>query len=139
MKKTSFFTNSSRQGKIFFIDPGLYVYHFKKDSIEKIVKSTFVSGAFRAQSFKDDPSSFHPLFCVPSLFICYLLALPFLETPWKFLPLVLYFCLSVMTVFQFFFQKRNVVVANIAGFLIPVIHFSYGLGFLKGLCSQTRR
>ena len=123
------------EGKKILYDPELYALHFKKETLEKIIRACFVSGRYRMKSFMDYPQSLHFLFLVPAGFVLYLLALPLLSS----FPLQLYYLLCLFLFAQCLWRERNLAMALWTAVLAPTIHLSYGWGLLWECFTTARR
>ena len=120
-------------------DPQLAVYHCKKTTLLKIIDATFISGRCRMQSFIDYPSSFHPLFLVPTGLILSLCSLPLVSWPPWILLHALYPLLLGYLVLVAGMSSRRLGVALWTAILAPTIHLSYGGGIIWGCFGQKRR
>ncbi|MCY4644434.1 MAG: glycosyltransferase [Bacteriovoracales bacterium] len=133
------------QKKIVY-DPKLYVYHFKKDRISKVIQSTFLSGVYRIKSILEFQGLFHPLFLIPPALVLYLVFLSaFAVLSWArlplgiFVPLLLYGGHVLLTFAHAGIRTKKMSVSLWVLPLVVLIHLSYGLGFLCGLMGNKRR
>lgn len=111
--------------------PELKVTYFVRNTLRGLASQYYQYGLYKPLVFRRVVSSVRPRHLVPSLFVVYLLSLPLaqLNKVWL-LPLVLYWLLAL------FFSARSSLPLSarlITPFIFPVLHISYGIGFLTGL------
>ena len=126
-------TEAIKKGAVALYRSDLFVYHHRKSNLLALAKSTFSSGKFRAKSFFYSSALFDPLFLVPSLWVIYLVSIPFIlyRVPFALAPLIAYVALT--TFFSLKIAKgRPLKGVFIVGYQI-FINLIYGLGVLYGL------
>ena len=122
-----FLERLSRNHKKILHKPDLNVYHYRKDSISKIFRSTFISAYFRKKSLVEKKSRFNLLYLIPTFFILYLFVLPFFHPAFFTLPLVIYILLSAF----FIIPLSGTLLLKLHILRVQfLIHLAYGLGFL---------
>lgn len=111
--------------------PELRVTYFVRNTLRGLASQYYQYGLYKPLVFRRVISSVRPRHLVPSLFVVYLVSLPLalLNKVWL-LPLVLY-CLLAL----FFSATSSLSLSArlITPFIFPVLHISYGIGFLTGL------
>jgi len=123
--------------------PELYIYHRRRSSIPSLAKQIFNYACVRpsiGSTRKTKKTSF--FFIVPSLFVLYLVLLPFLAG-WNLLfllPLALYIAIilavsSIILVKETSHKKALLLLP----FVFLIIHISYGIGFIWGILKQFRK
>lgn len=117
-------------GANMFYHPLLMVGHFRTSKITSICSSTFLSGFYRSQLFKEKSTSGEFHFWLPSIFVLGHLLVIF--SPYWFLFFGrLYFCLILMMGLSLASRRRNILLFPMITFFHYLIVFSYGLGFLS--------
>lgn len=111
--------------------PELKVTYFVRNTLSGLASQYYQYGLYKPLVFRRVMSSVRPRHLVPSLFVLYLASLPLalLNKIWL-IPLALYFFLSL------FFSVRSHLSLSarlILPIVFPVLHISYGAGFLTGL------
>ncbi len=111
--------------------PELRVTYFVRNTLRGLANQYYQYGLYKPLVFRRVASSVRARHLVPSLFVLYLTSLPlaFLNQIWL-LPFALYWLLAV-----FFSAKSSLSLAAkcITLIIFPVLHISYGAGFLIGL------
>ncbi len=114
----------SQAGKKMIVDPGLAVYHRRRDSWSGIAEQSRKYGHGRGQNILVLPESMRPLYFLPSLLLL---------SCWSFVPLVLYFLIGSLFAVRRFLKHGDWAVLCLQPLIYPVVHFSYGMGFLIAL------
>lgn len=113
--------------------PEMECKYYVRSNLKDLFKQYFEYGLYKPLVLKKVKSGFRLRHIIPTLFFLYLLSIPvFLSFRlYIFLvPLVFYFLLSLRFAFVSSLAWENKLRAMI---VYPVIHISYGLGFLSGL------
>jgi len=124
------FNQMRAHGKKLIYNPRAVVYHSRRDSIGKMARQVFHYGGGRREQTFMQPSSFSPMFLVPSAFFLYLVSLALYQPLWYFWPLRLYIIADL--VFSLWNSRRDPMYFFILPWMFPLIHISYGAGFLFG-------
>lgn len=115
--------------KIYY-HPSIKVFHHRRKIIiphlQQIRRYALHRGLF-ARKFPKN--SLKIGYLMPSLFLIYLLTLPFIQFYW---PLFLYIFLLFLTFFHFLFSNVSFPISILTIFTIPVTHLYYGLLFIIG-------
>lgn len=118
--------------------PLAVVFKSQRKNFFQFAKQLFSYGRGRAEHFILRPEFAEPVFAVPSLFVTYLLLLPFLGGyPLYRLPLLVYLVFDAVAALAFGLGTRKLVSILIMPFAFPVLHISYGLGFMWGVFWKT--
>ncbi|MFH1404201.1 MAG: glycosyltransferase [Candidatus Altiarchaeota archaeon] len=136
-EENEFFNRMASRGYRMIYDPKALVHHSRAGTISKIIRKNIGYGRGRMEQILMQPSCFRPLFLMPTGFAAYLLSIipVILSTGWFFyiLPLLLYLTLTGLTSLKFALDRREFMVFPAMWLLYPIIHVSYGLGFVYGL------
>ncbi len=104
-----------------------------RNDYKKLFKQYFEYGLYKPLVYKKNNSTIRLRHIIPSIFVIYISCLPilfFLSTAFL-LPLYIYICLLFYML---------VVTKNYWSFIvIPILHISYGIGFLKGLSAYFNK
>lgn len=111
--------------------PEMEYTYYVRDTLKGLFKQYYQYGLYKPMVLKKIKEGIRLRHLVPAFFCLYLFSLPLaiLYTVWL-LPLLLYFVLACTMAFKAslsFSQRLTVLMA------FPVLHLSYGLGFLRGL------
>jgi glycosyltransferase involved in cell wall biosynthesis len=121
---------NSRGMKILMI-PDLACIYFVRESYASLYKQYYGYGYYKPLVLRKVSTGLRPRHLIPGLFAFYLLSLPlaFFEPIW-IIPFVFY----LLGAFYFAFIPQKHLKGGIyALFSFPVLHVSYGLGFLRGM------
>jgi len=117
--------------------PEMQSTYYVRDTFRGLFKQYYQYGLYKPLVLQKVKSGMRIRHLVPAAFVLYLITLPLsqLVSRWAILPLVFYAC-----VIGFFsFQYRKPLVEKAYAFLsFFLLHFSYGLGFLRGLFKLKR-
>ncbi|MFN4299835.1 MAG: glycosyltransferase family 2 protein [Thermaurantimonas sp.] len=127
----------NRAGFRILMIPELEVIYYVRDSLKKLFSQYFQYGFYKPLVLKKVKTGMRLRHLIPSLFVLYLLSLPFtFYFPYWLLPLALYIILSVYFSFKtkapFSVRLRMIPV-------FPVLHIAYGTGFLLGLSKLWKK
>ncbi len=124
-------------GKI-LLAPDIVSNYYARESLSKLWKMYFQYGYFKPLVVRKIGSVLTVRQLIPSLFVCALLASAIASffinhAVWLFLLLAILYsgatlCFSLMTAFRHGFKKSLFLPV-----VFPVLHFSYGVGYLKGV------
>lgn len=127
--------------KLIFI-PDMIVWHYRRRLFIPFAKQLFKYGWARAKLIKIHPKIFKPIFLFPSLFVISLFLgsiLSYFNLFFRFIYVLVFGLYLVLIIFEsikFAIKEKNAKII----FVLPVgfflLHFFYGLGFLKGLSSK---
>lgn len=120
----------AREGRSMLHDPALVVYHTRRGTLGGFARQVFRYGRGRWQNTLGLPSSLSPIFLIPSLFLFYLLLLPFVTFPWRLIPLATYTLLLVTFAALEAFRARSLRAFPQLMALFPACHLAYGAGLL---------
>ena len=111
--------------------PELKVTYFVRESFKKLFVQYYNYGLFKPLVFKKVRSGMRLRHLIPSFFVVYIVSLPLIlfSILWL-LPLLIYTTFSI----YFSLNSKNRVRAKLlTPIVFPILHLSYGLGFLNGL------
>lgn len=129
------------RGARLWVSPRLAVYHARRNSWRGLWAQAAKYGAGRAQNLLLLPETFRALYFLPTLFLAYLVAAPFLF-PWLggllWAPLAAYVALAFAGSLVRAIATRDA--AQLLGLLVcPFVHLAYGFGFAGALFAWARR
>jgi len=117
--------------------PNIVVYHHRREIFNSHlaqIKRYALHRGFFAKKFPQ--TSLRLGYFLPSLFLVYLLSLPFSTVAFDAIPLISYLLLLFLTFLSFL--KKNGLLASILGTItIPTTHIYYGIYFIIGLLKKT--
>lgn len=119
-------------GKKIYQSPEIRLYYYPRSSLSALFMQYLQYGYYKPLVLKKIKSEIKFRHLVPSLFVAYFIAFPLLIWlhPTFGLPLLLYIFLLLFFSFKNDLSLRGKLVCLAA---FSIIHFSYGLGFLRGL------
>jgi hypothetical protein len=129
-----FISDAKKAGFKIAYSPDIIVYNRRRETPASLMKQVYEYGKTRPRKeYLTETITKHPFFIIPSLFVLYLVFLPLFllinvlifQNAYAILilsPLILYLILN------FFFSVGNPLLFAI----FPIIHVSYGIGFLYG-------
>lgn len=120
-------------------DPNLPIYRSQRETIRLFIKQIFTYGKSRMEHLRISPSSFTPLFLIPSLFVVYLLSLIFFHPFWYLIPCLFYFLLDFAFTAKICFQGNNLRMFLLMPLLFPLVHISYGIGIIFGIFANRKK
>lgn len=125
-------------GKKIYLNPEIMSFYYPRDSFKKLFKQYYQYGYFKPKVHKKVRSEIKIRHLIPSFFVIYLIILtPLLYFSILFLiPLGIYIIINLLF---FMFANENFLVRIYLFFVFPVIHISYGFGFLNGLIKLKTR
>src|SRR3989344_2867956 len=111
--------------------PEIIAYNKRRTNIKDFFIQNFNYGKVRPKKESLSETIKRPSFLVPSLFLIYLVALPFLLiiTQWFFAPVILYAFLSIFFSGYECAKNKDFLAVFILPLIFLIIHISYGLGF----------
>ena len=116
----------------------LIVYHKRRSDIKKFIKQHYRYGYTRAYLFKAKiQNSFKIIFLLPSIFIFYLLFVFVLSIfKIKFIYLLSPYFIYLIIILLIMSLKKNVKIALYTIISTFIVHFFYGLGFIRSFFSK---
>jgi glycosyltransferase involved in cell wall biosynthesis len=118
-------------GKMIFLNHEIKSFYYPRDSISKLIRQYFQYGLFKPMVLRKIKSEIKLRHLIPSLFSIYilLLVLAFLSK-FYLLPLFVYIFIDIYFSIR---VKCNIKIMINSLLIYPVLHLSYGFGFLSGL------
>lgn len=125
----------TKLNKKIYYHPSIVVFHHRRNVIiphlQQIKRYALHRGLF-ARKFPQ--TSFKLGYLLPSIFLIYILLLPFLPKYYLY-PLFIYLSLLLTQFSLFILNKNNLATSFIAAITIPLTHLFYGILFLIGFFS----
>ncbi len=122
--------------------PSVKVHHHRRPVILPHLQQLGRYAVQRGYFVKKFPqTSLRVGYFTPSVFLLYIMTLPFLLSVQTFfvLPLLLYLLLLFFTLFNFIIKGNNLPTSLLAAFTIPVTHIFYGALFILGLFKKENK
>ncbi len=118
-------------GKRIYLNPEIKSYYYPRSSLSKVIKQYFQYGLYKPVVLRKIKSEIKLRHLIPSLFSIYILSLPLaFLSKFYLLPLFAYFFIDIYFSIR---AKRNIRIVINSLLIYPVLHLSYGFGFLSGL------
>ncbi|MBX4212390.1 glycosyltransferase [Candidatus Pacearchaeota archaeon] len=129
-----FITDAKAAGFRVAYDPEIVVYNRRRSNLSALAKQIFNYGKTRPRKESLLQTIKKPYFLVPSLFVIYLILLPFLaiSSPILTFPLIAYIVLSLLFSLYYSLKNKNPLAFVILPVIFLAIHLSYGIGFIYG-------
>jgi glycosyltransferase involved in cell wall biosynthesis len=117
--------------KRIYLNPEIKSYYYPRSSLSKVIKQYFQYGLYKPVVLRKIKSEIKLRHLIPSLFSIYILSLPLaFLTKFYLLPLFVYILIDIYFSIR---AKRNIRIVINSLLIYPVLHLSYGFGFLSGL------
>ncbi len=111
--------------------PEMKAVYFVRDSLKKLFSQYYKYGLYKPLVLRKVRGSVRLRHLIPAAFVLYLLSfLAGFITPLWFIPLICYFALISIAIFKF---EANIQTKLYCYPVFPILHLSYGTGFLLGL------
>lgn len=111
--------------------PEMKAEYYVRDSLSGLYKQYFGYGFYKPLVLKKVPEGVRFRHLIPAFFTVYIFSLPIaFFYPVYAVPLLLYLSLIVIFAIK---SPLNIAAKRIALCVYPILHFAYGLGFIKGL------
>jgi succinoglycan biosynthesis protein ExoA len=140
-EENEFFNRLLARGHKMIYEPKAIVYHSRASTIPKIIRKNIGYGRGRMEQTIIQPSSFRPVFAMPTLFAAYLITIPAAlaatGSPYYIMPLMVYLFLTGLESLKTAWRRREPMVFCAMWLLYPLIHVSYGAGFVWGLLKRV--
>ena len=135
-----FFSRVKKNNVKIAYSPDLIVYHKRRNSFSSFCKQIYKYGKVRMIKEKLNKTLVDPVFVIPSLFVVYLILLPFLYSFFKILiiPFILYLVLNILFSFKIALEKEPYAFPLLI-ILFFAMHISYGLGMLAYIFSKKTK
>jgi cellulose synthase/poly-beta-1,6-N-acetylglucosamine synthase-like glycosyltransferase len=118
-------------GKKMIADPQLAVFHRRRGSWRGVAQQSLKYGQGRGQNVLLLPETLKVIYFLPSILLLSLL--------WSVFPFLLYFAVGILFSLAHFVRTRDFAAFTLQPFLYPVMHFSYGFGFLLAFVQWSWR
>jgi glycosyltransferase involved in cell wall biosynthesis len=124
-----FHYRAKSMGKKIYLNPEIKLWYCPRKKISAFFKQYFQYGLYKPLVLKKVKSEFKLRHIIPSLFVIYILSIPVsLLTSYWLIPLFLY-----LVIISFISFRVKIKFPFMLLILFPVIHISYGSGFILGL------
>jgi glycosyltransferase involved in cell wall biosynthesis len=111
--------------------PEISAIYYVRDSYSALRKQYFKYGLYKPAVLAGTKKSLRIRHVIPALFTLYVLSLPFAFIySWWLFPAFLYLFLIISVAIGF---RKNIEITFLALPVFPVLHLSYGLGFIAGM------
>ncbi|MFH1751750.1 MAG: glycosyltransferase [archaeon] len=132
-EENEYFNRVKKAGLKLIYNPKMIASRSQRKNLRAFVKQLFRYGKGRAEHFIVSPEYFKPLFVVPSVFTLYLFSLLFFNSAWYLSLLGLYVIADLFFSLRIMLEKKSIFGGIVSAFLFPILHVSYGIGFIAGL------
>ncbi len=123
-------------GKRIYLNPEIKSYYYPRSSLCKLIKQYFQYGLFKPIVLRKIKSEIKLRHLIPFLFVIYLLSLPIAyKFPLWLLPFIFYFLVISWNVLR---SNLNVKSKLYLLIIYPLIHISYGVGFMLGILKLVK-
>ena len=117
-------------GKIYY-DPNIKSVYYNRSGLTKLFKQYFQYGLYKPLVFRKLKYGMQIHHFIPAIFLIYLvLLIVFSNLNIYFFPLILYFMLCIYFSIK---SKSSIAIKLLSIIVYPILHISYGLGFLMGI------
>ena len=118
-------------GKRIYLNPEIKSFYYPRNSFSKLISQYFQYGLFKPIVLRKIKSEIKLRHIFPSLFSIYILSLVFaFLSKFYLLPLFVYISIDIYFSIR---AKSNIKIIINSLLIYPVLHLSYGFGFLTGL------
>ena len=111
-------------------------YYFVREKIIDFIKQMFYYGFYKPLVLVKNISRIKIRHIIPSLFSVYIFTLFFSLNPFWLIPLFLYLLLNIL--FSII-NKKNILTKIFCIIIFPIMHMSYGIGFILGLINAYKK
>ncbi|MFA5146529.1 MAG: glycosyltransferase [Candidatus Omnitrophota bacterium] len=118
------------KGHKMLYSPRLAVYHDRRKDLFEFARQVFKYGRGRMQQTLRMPASTPPFVFLPAIFALYLLSLLLAHSGPYLVPLYVYMALDIFFSLEISLKGRDILLAPISACVFPVLHLSYGAGFI---------
>ena len=127
-----FHYRAKHNGFKIYLDPGIKSWYKPRSNASTLWKQYFQYGLFNPLVLKKVRSGLKLRHLIPSIFCVYLFTLP-LSYVFSFwiIPLILYMFIDFLSS-ERYGKKEGFYVKKYMLIVYPILHISYGLGFIKG-------
>ncbi len=126
-------------GHRFYYVPQMLVWRTRRKSLAAISRQYFHYGFGRGRHIFSGFTFRDFAFFAPPLFVLYLISLIFFHPLWYTTPLALYLLTACGSSVIIMRRSRSAITACCALALFPLVHASYGAGFIFGITSRIRQ
>jgi len=124
-------------GKRIYLNPEIKSYYHPRSSLSKVIEQYFQYGLFKPVVLRKIKSEIKLRHLIPSLFSIYILTLSLaFFSIFYLLPLFVYIFMDIYFSIR---TKSNIKIVINSLLVYPVLHLSYGFGFLTGLFKAGMR
>ncbi len=117
-------------GKKVYLNPEIKLWYYPRSSFKKLVSQYFQYGLYKPLVLSKIKSGIKFRHIIPALFLLYLLSFLLPAFPlWLITPLLIY----LLLLFAFSIRGDKLKIKFLLLLIFPLIHISYGAGFLAGL------
>ena len=111
-------------------------HYFVREKIIDLIKQMFYYGFYKPLVLVKNISRIKIRHIIPSLFSVYIFTLFFSLNPFWLIPLFLYLLLNIL--FSII-NKKNILTKIFCIIIFPIMHMSYGIGFILGLINAYKK
>ena len=126
-----FHYRAKSRGKKLYLNPEIKSFYYPRSSLSDLFIQFFNYGLYKPLVLKNNRSEAKFRHIIPSLFVLYILSLPFTFTAFIWMiPILIYLGLDLF----FSFKNSNGFIVKLGTLIVyPALQISYGAGFLTGI------
>jgi succinoglycan biosynthesis protein ExoA len=118
-------------GKKIYLNPEIRLYYYPRSNLKNIFSQYFQYGYYKPLVLKKVKSEIKLRHIIPAIFVLYIILLViFINNSIITIPILIYLVISLIYSFK---GKEKPKVKFLCFFIYPIVHISYGIGFLLGL------
>ncbi|HTP67050.1 MAG TPA: glycosyltransferase [Geobacteraceae bacterium] len=125
-----------RSGGVLVHDPDLAVLRSQRPTLKAFTRQLFGYGRGRGQQTVLS-GVVKPVTFIPSLFVIYLLSLPFAHKAVYYVPLLCYLIMTLLAAGREMVREGRPGASLLLPAVFPIFHICYGLGMFRGLFSKA--
>jgi hypothetical protein len=114
----------------------MIVFHERKQSIQKLVRVTYLSGKFRTIGFFDEHKTFHFWFLIPQIFLSLLTLLFILSTNYFYIAFSFYLLFILILSINISFRAGLKYKVHLAVICFFIYNFIYPIGQFSGYMTK---
>jgi len=136
--------NQDEDHNYLIIDNGGRVYqsseiktrYFVREKVIDLIKQMYFYGLYKPPVLLKNFSRIKIRHIIPSIFSCYIFTILFSSSSFWLTPLYLYLLIDI---FYSIINKESILIKINCLFIFPIMHMSYGIGFILGLLNVRKK
>lgn len=128
-----FHYRAKAKGKKIYLNPEIKSWYYPRNTAGKLFTQYFQYGLYKPLVLKKVKSEIKVRHIIPSIFVLYLFSCFFIYSSWGWPVLAPVFLYVFMAVVFSAFSKETFITKILIPVVYPVLHISYGAGFIAGI------